>query len=53
MQELFRFERTGIEPDGTILGHFTGTGLRSHFADRFKRWGFDLPAAIYDQVKGN
>jgi len=46
MQELFRFERTGIEPDGTILGHFTGTGLRSHFADRFKRWGFDLPAAI-------
>jgi pilus assembly protein CpaF len=51
MQEIFRFERTGIEPDGTILGHFTGTGLRSHYADRFKRWGFDLPSSIYDQVK--
>ncbi|MCC1481989.1 CpaF family protein [Roseibaca sp. Y0-43] len=51
MQEIFRFERTGIEPDGKILGHFTGTGLRSHFADRFKRWGFDLPSTIYDQVK--
>ncbi|NBB98871.1 MAG: CpaF family protein [Alphaproteobacteria bacterium] len=51
MQEIFRFERTGIEPDGTILGHFTGTGLRSNFADRFKRWGYDLPASIYDQVK--
>lgn len=53
MQEIFRFERTGLEPDGTILGHFTGTGLRSHYADRFKRWGFDLPASIYDQVKVN
>ena len=53
MQEIFRFERTGMEPDGTILGHFTGTGLRSHYADRFKRWGYDLPSAIYDQVKAN
>ena len=52
MQEIFRFERTGLEPDGTILGHFTGTGLRSHYADRFKRWGFDLPSSVYDQVKG-
>jgi pilus assembly protein CpaF len=53
MQEIFRFERTGLDPDGTILGHFTGTGLRSHYADRFKRWGFDLPASIYDHVKVN
>ncbi|TVS04815.1 MAG: CpaF family protein [Rhodobacteraceae bacterium] len=51
MQEIFRFERTGLEPDGTILGHFTGTGIRSHYADRFKRWGYDLPASIYDEVK--
>lgn len=52
MQEIFRFERTGLEPNGKILGHFTGTGLRSHYADRFKRWGYDLPASIYDQVQG-
>lgn len=51
MQEIFRFERTGLEPDGTILGHFTGTGLRSHFSDRFKRWGYDLPTSIYDEVR--
>ena len=50
MQEIFRFERTGLEPDGTIVGHFTGTGLRSSFADRFKRWGYDLPSTIYDEV---
>lgn len=52
LQEVFRFERTGLEPDGTILGHFTGCGIRSHYSDRFKRWGYDLPATIYDQVKG-
>ncbi|MGY6550040.1 MAG: CpaF family protein [Roseinatronobacter sp.] len=51
MQEIFRFERTGLEPDGTILGHFTGTGLRSAYSERFKRWGFDLPASIYDEAK--
>ncbi len=51
MQEIFRFERTGLEPDGTILGHFTGTGLRSHYLERFKRWGYDLPASIYDEAK--
>jgi pilus assembly protein CpaF len=52
MQEIFRFERTGLEPNGTILGHFTGTGLRSAYSDRFKRWGYDLPASIYDEVRG-
>ncbi len=51
LQEGFRFERTGIEPDGTILGHFTGTGLRSHYSDRFKRWGYDLPPSIYEEVR--
>lgn len=48
MQEIFRFERTGLEPDGKILGHFTATGLRSVYSDRFQRWGFNLPATLYD-----
>ncbi|WP_334194444.1 CpaF family protein [Pararhodobacter sp.] len=50
MQEVFRFERTGLEPNGKILGHFTGSGIRSHYSDRFKRWGYDLPASLYDVV---
>lgn len=52
MQEIFRYERTGMEPDGTILGHFTGCGIRSHHADRFRRWGYELPSSIYDVVEG-
>jgi pilus assembly protein CpaF len=50
MQEVFKYERTGIEPNGKIIGHFTGCGLRSAHHERFKRWGFDLPSSIYDVV---
>ncbi|MCC5971577.1 MAG: CpaF family protein [Pararhodobacter sp.] len=50
MQEVFKFERTGMEPNGKIIGHFTGAGIRSHYAERFKRWGYDLPATLYDQI---
>ena len=48
MQEVFRFERTGIDPTGRIKGYYTATGLRSHFSERFRRSGFDLPATIYE-----
>jgi pilus assembly protein CpaF len=51
MQEVFRYERTGMQPDGKILGHFTGCGLRSAYHERFKRWGYDLPSSIYDVVE--
>ncbi|CTQ33845.1 CpaF family protein [Jannaschia rubra] len=48
MQEIFRYERLGLEGDGKILGRFTGTGIRSHYSDRFKAWGYDLPSSIYE-----
>jgi pilus assembly protein CpaF len=50
MQELFRYERLGLAPDGKIIGRFTATGVRSAFADRFRAWGYDLPASIYEPV---
>jgi len=48
MQEIFRFERLGMEPSGKIIGRFTATGIRSHYAERFRQWGYDLPASIYE-----
>jgi len=48
MQEIFRFERLGMEPSGRIIGRFTATGIRSHYAERFRQWGYDLPASIYE-----
>ncbi len=48
MQEIFKFQRVGLTPDNKIIGHFTATGVRSHYSERFRLWGFDLPASIYD-----
>ncbi|NVO24262.1 CpaF family protein [Donghicola mangrovi] len=52
MQEIFRFQRTGIGPDNKIMGHYTGTGVRSAYSERFRLWGYDLPPSIYEPVKG-
>lgn len=48
MQEVFRFQRVGLTPDNKIMGHFTATGVRSHFSERFRLWGYDLPAEIFE-----
>lgn len=50
MQEVFRYERLGIAPDGKIIGRFNATGVRSHYSDRFRQWGYDLPASIYEPL---
>ncbi len=48
MQEVFRYQRVGLTPDNKIIGHFTATGVRSHYSERFKMWGYDLPSAIFE-----
>ena len=30
------------------IGHFTATGVRSHFSERFRMGGYDLPSSIYE-----
>ena len=50
MQEVFRYERLGMQPDGKIIGRFNATGVRSHYSDRFRQWGYDLPASIYEPI---
>lgn len=50
MQEVFRYERLGIEPSGKIIGRFNATGIRSSYSDRFRQWGFDLPPSIYEPI---
>ena len=50
MQEIFRYQRVGLTPDNKIIGHFTATGVRSAYSDRFKLWGYDLPPAIFEPM---
>jgi pilus assembly protein CpaF len=44
MQEIFQFERTGLDPNGKVIGRFRSTGIRPRFAERFKQYGMQLPA---------
>jgi pilus assembly protein CpaF len=48
MQEIFHFERTGTEPDGTVLGEFHATGLRPRCLDEMIRRGIKYDTAHFD-----
>jgi len=48
MQEIFAYEKTGIAPDGTVLGRFKATGIRPKFVQRLKVFGIDVPDEIFD-----
>jgi pilus assembly protein CpaF len=44
-QEIFRFEQTGVDREGQILGEFRATGVRPRALERIARYGID-PLAI-------
>ena len=44
MQEIFQFERTGVDGSGRVLGRFRHTGIRPRFAERLQQYGMQLPA---------
>ncbi len=48
MQEIFRFEQTGIDGDGKVQGHFCATGVRPRFAERLKTFGAPVPEDTFD-----
>ncbi len=42
MQDLFRFEQTGVDSEGRVQGELKATGIRPTFADRFEKSGIDF-----------
>ncbi|HZV22069.1 MAG TPA: CpaF family protein [Hyphomicrobiales bacterium] len=48
MQELFRFVRQGVSPDGKIRGAYTATGIRPSFIEDIRVKGFQLPQSFFD-----
>jgi pilus assembly protein CpaF len=48
MQEIFRFEQTGIDADGKVQGHFCATGVRPRFADRLRMFGAAVSEDTFD-----
>src|SRR5215207_2584244 len=50
MQEIFLFERTGVDKDGQVIGRFRPTGVRPRFAERLKQYGMQLPRVFFEEV---
>jgi pilus assembly protein CpaF len=50
MQEVFQYERTGVNADGQVIGRFRPTGIRPRFAERLKASGLQLPRVFFEEM---
>ena len=50
MQEVFQYERTGVNSDGQVIGRFRPTGIRPRFAERLKASGLQLPRVFFEEM---
>jgi pilus assembly protein CpaF len=51
MHDIFVFERTGLSPNGRVLGRFRATGIRPRCADRLAASGRPLTAGMFEHVQ--
>jgi len=50
MQDVFIFERKGVDSEGHVLGRFRPTGVRPRFSERLKLYGMQLPRSFFEEV---
>jgi len=50
MQDIFVFERRGIDENGKVKGIFRGTGIKPKFTERLATGGFRLRPALFDST---
>lgn len=48
MHDVIVFQQKGIDRQGNVIGEFRATGVRPRFAERFKLFGFELPAMMFE-----
>jgi pilus assembly protein CpaF len=50
MQEIFVFEKLGVNQEGKVLGRFRATGVRPKMSERLLAAGIRLPASMFEGV---
>jgi pilus assembly protein CpaF len=50
LQDLFVFEKRGIDPEGRIVGRFAATGIRPKFYEKLVSAGIRLRTEIFEEV---
>ncbi|HTL01888.1 MAG TPA: CpaF family protein [Vicinamibacterales bacterium] len=48
MQEIFRFDKLGLGPEGKVVGRFVATGVRPKVCERLRAAGITLTADMFD-----
>jgi pilus assembly protein CpaF len=51
MQDLFVFEKTGLDDEGRVRGRFKATGIRPRCSDRIAACGIQLPPQMFEHIK--
>jgi pilus assembly protein CpaF len=51
MQDIFVFERTGINEKGKVTGRFRATGIRPKASERLAASGIKLPMELFEHVE--
>jgi pilus assembly protein CpaF len=46
MQDVFRFTRMGVDPEGHVVGRFATNGIRPRILDRLEELGMETPLEI-------
>jgi pilus assembly protein CpaF len=49
MQEIFQFDRRGVDEEGNVVGELVPTGLRPNFAETLKVSGIELPGNLFER----
>lgn len=52
MQEIYRFERTGMDDHGNVTGSFRSTGIRPRFVSMAEEYGIPIPSLIVRRGQG-
>jgi len=47
LQDLFVFEKKGLDKDGRVLGQFRATGIRPKFSERLEMAGIEVPEDLF------
>ena len=50
MQEIFVFEKAGLNKDGKVVGRFRATGVRPKCSERLKAAGILLPPEMFEGI---
>jgi len=48
LQDVFRYEQTGLDQKGKVTGQFVFTGVKPRFVEKLKHHGIEIPMSLFN-----